>query len=71
MMIGMEVAEGSEGVDVEALIGVAWVEEDLVDEGGEALVGVGAMEAEEEKSPWCSLLDPEDRVLTIVLGAEL
>ena len=49
MMIGMEVAEGSEGVDVEALIGVAWVEEDLVDEGGEALVGVGAMEAEEEK----------------------
>ena len=49
MMIGMEVAEGSEGVDVEALIGVAWVEEDLVDEGGEALVDVGAMEAEEEK----------------------
>ena len=26
---------------------------------------------EEEKSPWCSPVDPEDRVLTIVLGAEL
>ena len=47
MMTGMEVVEGSGVVDVEALTGVAWEEEDLVAEGGVVLVDVGAMVVEE------------------------
>ena len=47
MTTGTEVAVGSGVVDVEASTGAAWEEEDLEgEEGGEALVDVGVMEAE-------------------------